>query len=283
MGQGQPPGCSPRVPNPRDLPLSSPPSSPLASPRILSTVHATRCWGVSGIQFINSKNCRFLFFLPLHLLLPQSKTAAASQRLHLYGLGRTALGIDGRWWQSACFGSQPHRRCQCTPGSKIPPNPWFGSRSPACHPPVRPTHSQATAWLEFSPSSLPTSPRALCSPAFTACAGIPRRCVGRRDGTWDTGSRSAPLLSALSPSPGAAVPGQTVCRNWGSRVIWAPPDPTSGCWGPGPCQPHAVGSARCPFPVRHRSRARGSGCFAVGVFALPSKEMQKCDVKPPQL
>lgn len=95
------------------------------------------------------------------------------------------LSINGRQWQSACSCSQPRSRCQHTPGSKIPANPWFGSHSPACDLPVRPTHSQATAWLEFSSSSLPTFPRALCSPAFKACTGILQRCVGRRDGTWD--------------------------------------------------------------------------------------------------
>lgn len=64
-------------------------------------------------------------------------------------------------------------------------------------------------------------------------------------GHGTSGSQSVPLLSALSSSlgaRGAAVPGQTVCRNWGSRVSWARQDPASGCreqvhatpmpWGP---------------------------------------------------
>lgn len=73
-------GVQPSGPEPKGSPLSPPASSPLpprASHR--RALRAARCWGVSGIQFINSKNCRFLFFLPLHLLSPQSKTAAASQ------------------------------------------------------------------------------------------------------------------------------------------------------------------------------------------------------------
>lgn len=160
-------GAQSSSPQPKRPPLSSPSRSPLppraSCPRAL---HATRC--TAGIPFINSKNCRLLFFIPLHLLSPQSNTAAAFQRLHLSGL----LPM----WCSASRAHNPPTAASTLRGAKFQLSLGLAvAPRPVTHWSDLLTAKQ----LEFSSSSLPTSPRARCSPACTACAGALQKCVGR--------------------------------------------------------------------------------------------------------
>lgn len=78
-------------------PAQGPPLAPSASPLPPCTqaVHATVLGSVWNPVYEQS-NRRFLFFLPFHLLLPQSKAAAASHGLVLR-----------QWWQPGCSCSQP--------------------------------------------------------------------------------------------------------------------------------------------------------------------------------
>lgn len=226
---------------------------------------------MSGIQFINSKNCRFLFFHPLHLLSPQSKTAAASPRQHLYGLLRrhsTSTGggssLPAPAHNPAAAASAPQgAKFQLTSGLAVAPLP-VTRQSDLLRAKQLPGLSSAPAlcqhllWL-----SAPLRLQLALVPYGGVSAG------GTGPGT--SGSQSVPLPSALSSSlraRGTAAPRQMVCRNQGSRVSWAPQDPASGCREQVRASP--IRSTCCPFPVCRHSRARGLAALQLGFLPSPA-------------
>lgn len=186
-------------------PAQGPPLAPSASPLPPCTqaVYATVLGSVWNPVYEQS-NRRFLFFLPFHLLLPQSKAAAASHGLVLR-----------QWWQPGCSCSQP-QGAEFQLLARDPPSDLL------------------TACLQFSPSPHLSG---LSAPLLSQLShsGV---LAGRMEPSWVSSGGCNSRLSAETALQGplclTSVPteasrafgpllGDSSCGGLRNRRLWKPP------------------------------------------------------------